>query len=246
MRATTLRFSDDLWQLLERESDHQGVSVAQFVRDAALMRAAVMLSSRGEADGDAVLARLAAARAQQHESASPDAVRDPARLKAVRGSGLLDSPCEARFDRLARVAAGALDAPIALLTIVDENRQFLKSAIGLAEPWASQREMPLSHSFCQHAVGCPDPLVIPDAREHPLLHDNRAISELGAIAYIGIPLRSTDGHELGTLCLIDHRPREWSADDIALLRDIADTVTQEIQREDTRASSRSRPAAINA
>lgn len=232
MRATTLRFSDDLWELLERESAHQGISVAQFVRDATLMRAAVVLSSRGEADGDATLVRLA--RAHKQHAATPAALRDPGRLMAVRRSGLLDSPREARFDRLTRVAAGALGAPVALLAILDADRQFLKSCFGLREPWASEREMPLSHSFCQHAVGCPDPFVVADAREHPLLRDSRAISDLDAIAYLGIPLCSHDGHPLGTLCVIDHRRRDWSADEIALLRDVADTVAQEIQRQDAR------------
>lgn len=75
-----------------------------------------------------------------------------------------------------------MGAPVALLTIVAEDRQFLKSAFGLAEPWASQREMSLSHSFCQYAVRCPDPLVIADAREDPRLRDNRAVADLGAIA----------------------------------------------------------------
>ncbi len=237
MHATTVRFTDDLWELLEREAAAQGVSVAQFVRDAALMRVATVMSRRGDADGDETLARLAAAAASR-VSGPPAAVRDPDRLQAVRSSGLLDSPLEERFDRLTRVAAHALSAPVALLSVVEEDRQFVKSSVGLAEPWHSKREMPLSHSFCQHGVGC-SALVVADAREHPQLRNSPAIADLGAIAYLGIPLRSVDGYELGAICVIDHRRRDWSADEIAVLRDIADAVEQEIQLEQTRPSSRS-------
>lgn len=230
MHATTVRFTDDLWELLEREAAAQGISVAQFVRDAALMRVAIVMSKRGAADGDATLARLAAA-ATARPSTPPAAVRDPRRLQAVRSSGLLDSPAEARFDRLTRVAAHALNAPVALLTVVADDRQFLKSSVGLPEPWHSKREMALSHSFCQHGVGCADPLVVADARDHPLLRDSAAIADLGAIAYLGVPLRTSDSYELGALCVIDHRRRDWSSDEIAVLRDIADTVEHEIQLE---------------
>ncbi len=229
MHATTVRFTEDLWGLLEREAAHQGVSVAQFVRDAALMQVASALAKRGEADGDATLVRLAS-RAVEQRGSAPAAVHDPRRLQAVRRSGLLDSPPETRFDRLTRVAASALDAPVALLTIIDEERQFLKSCAGVGEPWASSRELPLSHSYCQHALGSADPLVVTDAREHPLLHSNPSISDLDAIAYVGIPLHTPDGHSLGALCVIDHRPREWRSDEIALLHDIADAVKDEIER----------------
>lgn len=230
MHATTVRFTDDLWQLLEREAVGQSISVAQFVRDAALMRVAILMSKRGDADGDATLARLAAA-ATARPTTPPAAVRDPRRLQAVRSSGLLDSPAEARFDRLTRVAAHALNAPVALLTVVADDRQSLKSSVGLPEPWHSKREMPLSHSFCQHGVGCADPLVVADARDHPLLRDSPAIADLGAIAYLGVPLCTSDSYELGALCVIDHRRRDWSTDEIAVLRDIADTVEHEIQLE---------------
>ena len=103
-----------------------------------------------------------------------------------------------------------LNAPVALVSLVDEDRQFFKSCVGVAEPWASERETPLSHSFCQHAVAQREPLVVDDAREHPVLKDNPAVAEMGAIAYAGVPLIDAGGHALGTLCVIDSRPRQWS------------------------------------
>jgi GAF domain-containing protein len=229
MHATTVRFTDDLWELLEREAATQAISVAQFVRDAALMRVASVVARRGEEDSDEALERLAAGALERRRRPAP-AAGDPRRLKAVRESGLLDSPREASFDRLTRVAAAALKAPIALVSIVDQDRQFLKSCVGVAEPWASRREMPLSHSYCQHAVASPEPLVVSDAREHPLLRGNAAIREMDAIAYAGVPLLGLDGQALGTLCVIDRGRREWSAEEIALLGEIADAVVQEIER----------------
>lgn len=230
MHATTVRFSDDLWELLEQEALGTGVSVAQFVRDAALLRVASVRARRGEADADDALVRLAGDAVERNRRPEP-AVRDPRRLKAVRDARLLEQDARAEsFDRLTRVAAGALNAPVALVSIVDEERQLLKGCVGVAEPWASSREMPLSHSYCQHALPSPDPLIVPDAREHPKLRDSRAIAELGAIAYAGVPL-VIDNYVLGTLCVIDHKRREWTTEEVALLREIADTVVEEIKRE---------------
>ena len=125
------------------------------------------------------------------------AIRNPARLAALRRTALLDTPPEEAFDRLTRLAARILNAPLALISLVDEDRQFFKSSQGLAEPWASRRETPLSHSFCQHVVGRGESLVIEDARQHPLVRDNPAIAELGVVGYLGIPLRTSDGCVLG-------------------------------------------------
>ncbi|HVL18928.1 MAG TPA: GAF domain-containing protein, partial [Gemmatimonadales bacterium] len=93
---------------------------------------------------------------------------------APRPAGLLDSPAEEGFDRLTRMAARLLGAPIALITVITDDRQFFKSATGLPEPWASRRAAPLSHSFCRHVVSSGEPLVVEDARRHPLLRANPA------------------------------------------------------------------------
>src|SRR6476620_11594908 len=97
---------------------------------------------------------------------------DAGRLAALRRAGVMDTPPEEAFDRLTRLAAKALRVPVALVSLVDAQRQFFKSCAGsLPEPWRSQRQTPLSHSFCQHAVTSGKPLVISDAREHPLVKD---------------------------------------------------------------------------
>jgi GAF domain-containing protein len=112
-------------------------------------------------------------------------IHDPERLRALAATGLMDSPPEDAYDRLTRLAAYLLEVPVALVTLLDAERQFFKSALGLPEPWQSRRSTPMSHAFCQHAVVTHEPLVVEDARKHPLLKNNAAIVDLGVIAYLG-------------------------------------------------------------
>jgi GAF domain-containing protein len=266
MRATTVRFSEDLWRLLEREAEREGVSAAQFIRDASVMRAAYAMGRRGEPAYDALSqlgangnghtsekaeapraplgaeeARRLADEADRRRAelleeaalrealvATAAAVQDPARISALRDTRLLDSAPDPSFDRHVRLAAELLNAPIALVSLVDEDRQFLKSCIGIEEPLATDRETPLSHSFCQHAVAQRQPLIVEDAREHPVLKHNPAVEESGTIAYAGVPLIDGAGHALGTLCVIDSRPRQWTKHQVELLADLAASVVSEI------------------
>jgi signal transduction histidine kinase len=154
---------------------------------------------------------------------------DPERLAALHETALLDSPAEGAFDRLTRLAARLLRAPIALVSLVDAERQFFKSCIGLPDPVAAARGTPLSHSFCQHAVERAQPLVIDDARVHPLVRDNGALRDIDVIAYAGIPLMTADGIVLGSFCVIDHVPRRWTVDDVATLSELAASVMTEIE-----------------
>ena len=156
-------------------------------------------------------------------------VRNLNRLSALARTGLLDTAAEEPFDRLTRLAARIVRAPVALVTLVDSDRQFFKSCVGLDEPLNSDRQTPLSHSFCQHALESDDPLVIEDARVHPLVSDNHAIRDLGVVAYAGVPLVTAGGHALGTLCVIDHKPRAWTRDQIDTLTDLAASVMTEIE-----------------
>ena len=150
------------------------------------------------------------------------------RIDVLNSTRLLDSPAERAFDRLTRLAGGLLGAPVALISLVDETRQFFKSAWGLHEPWASRRETPLSYSFCKYVVRDREPLVVADARAHAVLRDSPGITELGVIAYAGMPL-IVEGQSIGALCVTDDKPRVWSDDELRLLRDLADSVVSEIE-----------------
>lgn len=153
----------------------------------------------------------------------------PARLSALRATGLLDTPPEPVFERFTDLARQLLETPVALISLIDRDRQFFKSANGLAEPWASRGETPLSHSFCKHVVASGRPLVVADARGHALVRDNLAIPELGVIAYAGVPLTMTNGHTLGALCAIDGSPHEWSPREVELLERLAAGVIAEVE-----------------
>lgn len=155
-------------------------------------------------------------------------IRDPDRLAALRRTLLLDSPGEPSFDRLTGLASKILGAPVALVSLVDERRQFFKSCIELPEPWASRRETPLSHSFCKHTVATGEPLVIDDAREHELVRDNAAIRDLNVTAYAGIPL-VLDDQALGSFCVIDSEPRQWTEREIEILETLAEAAMKEIE-----------------
>ena len=155
-------------------------------------------------------------------------IQNSERLEALRRTSLLDSPPEEAFDRLTRLATSVLNVPSAMVSLVDGNRQFFKSSIGLPEPWASLRQTPLTHSFCKHAVASGEPLVVTDSREDPLLRDNLGVSELGIIAYAGVPLTSVDGFTLGSFCVMDARPRQWTDEEIEVLRNLAASVMTEI------------------
>jgi GAF domain-containing protein len=247
MKATTVRFGEDLWAMLERESARVGVSAAQFVREATIMRVAMLAGARGDPDAELTIAEIAA-RAAGRARSVPDlaeALAEPGRLAALHESALLDTPAEESFDRLARLAARIVGAPVALVTAVDRDRQFFKSCLGLPEPWATRRETPLSHSFCQHVVTAREPVIVTDAREDSRFIGNLAIRDLGVIAYLGVPLNTAAGQAIGTLCVIDHKPRIWTDDEISLVSDIAAAVVTEItlrtdQRRDPRAPARSR------
>jgi hypothetical protein len=238
MRVTTVRFSEEHWKLLERESTREGVSAAQFIRDATMVWTGYAMGQRGDDSFEEALGRMRprpdgevpgnGAQRRQALLDAAAAVKDSDRLDALHETGLLDSEITPSFDRLARLAAQVLNAPVALVSLVDADRQFFKSCLGLPEPWASQRGTPLSHSFCQHAVASREPLVVDDSREHELLRDNPAIRDIGVIAYAGIPLIDADGHALGTLCVIDSQPRHWTTHQIQLLSDLAASVVTEI------------------
>jgi formate hydrogenlyase transcriptional activator len=158
-----------------------------------------------------------------------EAIGNEARLEALRRTSLLDSPPEEAFDRLTRLATAVLHVPVALVSLVDGDRQFFKSQCGLSEPLATSRQTPLTSSFCKHAVGSREPLVVADARRHPVFERNPAISELGVIAYAGIPLITSEGHALGTFCVVDGQPHDWTDEELGILRVLAQSTMSEIE-----------------
>jgi len=233
LKAATIRVSQDLWSLLEEEAARQEISVSQFVRDAALLRVGHLAGARGD-DGDLVrIVQLAAqANGERRRFTSEERrgkLADPRRLEALERTGLLGIKEDPVLHRLTRLAAKSLDASVALTSLVEADRQFFASSYGLPEPWATERGTTLLHSFCQHVVVSNQPLLVGDARRHPLVQRNLAIEDLDVIAYIGVPLVDSSDNTLGSLCVIEHEPRQWRSQDVELLHDIAAAVMDRVE-----------------
>lgn len=148
------------------------------------------------------------------------------RLAAVHGLGLLDTEAEERFDRHARIAAAALDMPIALVTLVDRDRQWFKSHQGF-----DFSETPRDIGFCSHAILKDEPLVVTDALNDDRFADNPAvIGDPRVRFYAGVPLKAPDGSRVGALCIVDHKPRQISPAQVRVLQDVARLVEDELTR----------------
>ncbi len=151
-----------------------------------------------------------------------------ARLAVLRKLALIDASEEPFIDLMTRLASLLIGTSVSLVSMVAGNYQFFKSSYGLPEPWRSQRRTPLSHSFCQHVVTSGEPLVVEDAREHPLLKDNLAIPDLNVIGYLGMPLQTADGYALGSFCVIDAQPHAWTDKEIQLMWAFGEVINAEI------------------
>jgi PAS domain S-box-containing protein len=158
--------------------------------------------------------------------ASPDAaLRDPDRLAAVRATGLMTGPPSEVLDRVARAAARMLDVPVALVSLVDDERQRFAGRAAERGPIVATRETPIAQSICQHVVARGAPVVIADAANDPRARDHPAVRDFGVRAYAGVPLTTPDGALLGALCAIDDAPHAWRSEDLARLGELA-TVAQ--------------------
>ncbi|WP_206428531.1 GAF domain-containing protein [Mycolicibacterium stellerae] len=209
-------------RLVERASE-AGEDVDIYVARAV---AAQMVADQRQADGPLVkeiLIHLAESGvfAQTSMPSVSGVLADADRLRSLYATGLLDSPPEEIYDRNTRAAADALDAPIAAMCLVDVDRQFLKSVVGLGDLSVQERQMPLEHSFCQYAVANGKPLVLEDARNDPVFKNHPLVRGGIVATYLGIPLTDHNQNAIGTLCVFDTKPRLWGPGHVQLLSDLA-------------------------
>lgn len=147
------------------------------------------------------------------------------RLKALQDYRVLDTPPEAVFDNLTRLAADLLQTPIALVSLVDAERQWFKARVGLPAT-----ETPRTVSFCDHAIRADSNLVVEDATKDPRFAENPLVLGDPSIRfYCGVVLRSPDGHGLGTLCVIDRVPRVLTRGEEGVLEALARQVEGELE-----------------
>lgn len=149
---------------------------------------------------------------------------DVARVATLRGLNILDTPRDERFDRYTRITARIFNMPIVLISLVDDCRQWFKSAEGL-----DVDETTRDISFCAHAILGDDVLEVPNARGDTRFWDNPLVVEQPRIRfYAGAPLEAPNGHKLGTLCVIDRVPRQLSDEEKTMLKNLANMVVDEM------------------
>lgn len=150
---------------------------------------------------------------------------EKSRVQELRSLDILDTPPEERFDRLTRIANRLFDVPIALVSLVDDDRQWFKSSVGL-----SSTETPRDISFCGHAILGDDIFVVNDTATDKRFVDNPlVVNDPNIRFYAGCPLTSLNGYKLGTMCLIDRAPRGFVKEDRTILKDLASMVEREIE-----------------
>jgi sigma-B regulation protein RsbU (phosphoserine phosphatase) len=153
-----------------------------------------------------------------------DAGAESARLDELRTLGLIDTPPEYRFDRITRLAADFFHVPIAYIAFIDENRQWMKSQIGIAS-----LETPRCMTFCQYTIQHDKPLVMPNTLEHPIGEGHPWVTgEPFVRFYAGVPLSGPTGKKIGTLCLVDFAAREFGEKEVASLVTFGSLVEREI------------------
>jgi CheY-like chemotaxis protein len=159
---------------------------------------------------------------------APDSVLgDSGRLAAVAALQR-DTAGNVNLERFTKLTSDMLGAPVSMVTLIENDRQVYASQIGIPEPWATQKHAPLEYSYYQYAITSKQPLVIDDATTHPLVSGSPSLTENEWSAYAGIPLITTDGHAVGALCAIDHKPRHWSDHEVEILQDLAEILTTQL------------------
>jgi class 3 adenylate cyclase len=158
-------------------------------------------------------------------SGPPLPANEPERLRALHDLNILDTPPEERFDRIVRLACKVLHAPIAYISFVDQDRQWFKSREGICLTGSSRHE-----SFCGYTILDNQPFIVEDTHLDPRFASNPMVTgEPGVRFYAGVPLQSADGLNLGSLCLMDTRPRRCSSQEMDILRDLASLVEHELR-----------------
>jgi hypothetical protein len=216
-------FDDWLNRQLEECARAAGEDVPTYVARAVASR---MVAEQRTADSPGFIELMThlAASGTFAVSTMPDTsptVNDPSRLRALYATGLLDSAPDEAFDRITRAAAAALDAPHSAVSLIDVDRQFFKSTVGMGGNSPEERQTPLDRSVCQYALAKGTPLMIEDARVHPVFKNHPAVVDGSVVAYLGIPLVDVEHNAIGTLCVFDDVPRLWTTGHVQILGDFA-------------------------
>uniref|UniRef100_A0A5Q5CIS9 Putative GAF sensor protein n=1 Tax=Mycobacterium sp. (strain JLS) TaxID=164757 RepID=A0A5Q5CIS9_MYCSJ len=220
-------FDEWLNRLLEDCARDAGEDVVSYVARAVASQMVADLRRTERASIDELMAHLNECRvfAETEMPSVESEITDPDRLQALYATGLLDSPPDEAYDRITRAAAAALDAPSAAMSLIDVDRQFFKSSVGMGD---DERQTPLDRSVCQYAVANGSALVLEDARTDPVFRNHPAVRDGTMVAYLGIPLTDKDDNAVGTLCVFDVKPRLWGTGHVRILSDLAQLAAEKM------------------
>jgi DNA-binding response OmpR family regulator len=197
-----------------------------------LLTAGAQACLAGDATPEAVAAAAEAARAAGTaplREAPACVIASPARAQAVAHYAGLRAASDSPLQELTALAATLLGTRASMLTLVSADRQTFLTESGLpADTGGGPRSTPLSHSFCQWVVSSRAPVLVDDARAHPVLRHNGAIESLGVVAYAGVPVSAGEDHTLGSFCTADPQPRAWEAEDLLVLKSLGKMVEAEL------------------
>ncbi|RKH69802.1 GAF domain-containing sensor histidine kinase [Corallococcus aberystwythensis] len=156
---------------------------------------------------------------------------DPNRLRAIKDTGLMGTPQEEAFDRLARLAAQLLNVPLTIMSLVDADRQFFKADFGLPSPFRETRTLPIDASLCRYTLEG-ESIISSNAPADPFLKFHPSTGPWGIVALIVLPLINPDGHVLGTFCCIQPTVREWTQQDLTVMKELTASIMTEINLRD--------------
>jgi GAF domain-containing protein len=161
---------------------------------------------------------------------APTPANEEERLAELNGLGLLDTPREANFDQVTDRLTKLFKVPIALVTLVDKNRQWFKSQTGLPADLGEAGSTSRDVSICGHVVAEDEVLIVRDLARDPRFANNPFVKEHGLRFYAGVPLRGPNGLPIGSLCILDTKPHEMTSQEKELLKMIAGDVMEQIKR----------------
>lgn len=226
-------FDDRLNDVLARQADRSGQSPEAYIRRAVVDRIVRELSEDPDSEVGALLRALEDGTENGAGPAEPTGefgtpIDDPDRLAAVARTGLMDTGSDAGYDRVVAMVADALSAPSAAFSLLDDRRQYFKSAVGLPSELDGAQEVPLEGSICRYVIDTGRPLVVEDVRLHDVLKDHPSVQANMLVSYLSVPLTDDDGHSVGTVCVWDQRPRQWTTGHIQILQDLAWIIRERI------------------
>lgn len=223
MVSTVPGFDDWMNDALLDEAAKVGESIELYISRAVAGRMALERARRGDQNLDELVDHIRELDLEIPERTadltSGSIISDPERLRALYDSGMLNADRARSLDRVVEMVVAAMAVPSAAVTLLDQDTQYMCSAIGLTGELAVTRKIPIEGSLARKILVSGEPLIVEDARQEPSMRDHFTVREGIVVAYAGFPLRNAAGYIIGTLSAWDLKPRKWNSGHVQLMED---------------------------